>query len=62
MSIRERAVKPVGGEKVPVGGYDGILQNLLLGGLLVAQLGDRRLVLLLLELATHVDVCSGSVR
>lgn len=55
-------MKPVGREKVPVGGYDGILQNLLLGGLLVAQLGDRRLVLLLLELATHVGVCSGSVR
>jgi hypothetical protein len=38
---------------VPVLRYDGILQNLLLGWSILALLRDGRLILLLLEFATH---------
>jgi hypothetical protein len=34
---------------------DGVGQNLLLGGAVLALAGHRRLVLLLLEFATHCD-------
>lgn len=41
---------------VPVLCNDGVAQNLLLGGAILTLLGERRLVLLLLEFATHL-VC-----
>lgn len=42
---------------LPVLCNDGVAQNLLLGGAILALLGERRLVLLLLEFATHLVRC-----
>ena len=39
---------------IPVLRNDGVAQNLLLGGSILALLRERRLVLLLLEFATHI--------
>jgi len=42
---------------VPVGGYDGIVENLLLRLGLLANFGDAGAVLLLLDFATHDCGC-----
>jgi hypothetical protein len=48
-----RRVVEFGRNIVPVLRDDGVLQNLLLGGTVLALPGDGRLVLLFLEFATH---------
>ena len=51
--VLSRRVVEFGRNIVPVLCDDGVLQNLLLGGTVLALPGDGRLVLLFLEFATH---------